>query len=67
MDYKTTYTITYILKNAYAIWKRSLREYGGVKMTTFGLFYGIVTQIDDFRTGTGETTGCYKLMTVQSR
>lgn len=67
MAYKTTYTITYILKNAYAIWKRSLREYGGRKMTTFGLFYGIITRIDDFRTGTGEATGCYKLMTVQNR
>ena len=36
-------------------------------MTTFGSFYGIITMIDDFSTGTGESIGCYKLMTVQNR
>lgn len=36
-------------------------------MTTFGSFYGIITMIDDFSTGIGESTGCYKLMTVQKR
>ena len=34
-------------------------------MTTFGSFYGIITMIDDFRIGTEESIGCYKLMTVQ--
>ncbi|RKD33426.1 hypothetical protein BET03_09230 [Thermohalobacter berrensis] len=36
-------------------------------MTTFGSFYGIITRIDDFRVRTGESIGCYKLMTVQKR
>ena len=36
-------------------------------MTTFGSFYGIITMIDDFRTGMEESAGCYKLMTVQKR
>jgi len=36
-------------------------------MTTFGSFYGIITMIDDFGIGTGESIGCYKLMTVQKR
>jgi len=36
-------------------------------MITFGSFYGIITMIDDFMTGTEELTGCYKLMTVQDR
>lgn len=36
-------------------------------MTTFGSFYGIITKIDDFSSGTEESIGCYKLMTVQNR
>jgi hypothetical protein len=36
-------------------------------MTTFGSFYGILTMINDFMTQTGESIGCYKLMTVQNR
>lgn len=36
-------------------------------MTTFGSFYGILTMINDFTTQTGESVGCYKLMTVQNR
>ncbi len=35
-------------------------------MITFGSFYGIITMINDFGTGTGEIMGCYKLITVQS-
>ncbi len=33
-------------------------------MTTFGSFSGIVTMINDFMIGTGESIGCFKLMTV---
>lgn len=40
---------------------------GGIKMTIFEYFYGIITIIDDFRTGAGDSAGCYKLMTVQNR
>jgi hypothetical protein len=36
-------------------------------MTTFGSFSGVITMIDDFRTQTGESIGCYKLMTVEKR
>ena len=36
-------------------------------MISFGSFSGIITRIDDFRTGTGEAIGCYKLMTVENR
>jgi hypothetical protein len=35
-------------------------------MTTFGSFSGTVTTIDNFRTVTGKSLGCYKLMTVRS-
>ncbi|SKC76643.1 hypothetical protein [Maledivibacter halophilus] len=34
-------------------------------MTTFGSFYGIITRIDDFNSGSEESLGCYKIMTVQ--
>ena len=36
-------------------------------MTTFRSFTGILTSINDFATGAGQPTGCYKIMTVQSR
>ena len=36
-------------------------------MATFGSFSGIVTSISDFWTGSEPPSGCYKLMTVQSR
>lgn len=36
-------------------------------MATFGSFSGIVTSISDFSTGSESPSGCYKLMTVQSR
>lgn len=36
-------------------------------MTVFEYFYGVITMINDFNTGTGESTGCYKLITVQNR
>jgi hypothetical protein len=36
-------------------------------MAAFLSFSGIITMIDDFSTGAGEPTGCYKLMTVQNR
>lgn len=36
-------------------------------MTTFGSFYGMITMIDDFRIGSEESIGCYKIMTVQKR
>ncbi len=36
-------------------------------MTTFRSFYGIITMIDDFSPGIRESTGCYKLITVQKR
>lgn len=36
-------------------------------MTTFGSFSGIITRINDYNTGTGESIGCYKLMTVKNR
>ena len=35
-------------------------------MATFGSFFGIVTMISDFWTGSESPSGCYKLMTVQS-
>ncbi len=35
-------------------------------MATFGSFFGIVTNISDFRTGNEAQLGCYKLMTVQN-
>lgn len=35
-------------------------------MTTFGSFFGTITMINDFMTRTGESIGCYKLMTVQN-
>lgn len=47
--------------------EKKFKWIGGIKMTTFGSFYGIITMIDDFSTGTGESIGCYKLMTVQKR
>lgn len=34
-------------------------------MATFSSYTGVVTQIDDFLTGT-ESSGCYKLVTVQN-
>jgi hypothetical protein len=37
-----------------------------MKMASFGSFFGIVTMIDDFWTGSEAPTGCYKLMTVQN-
>ncbi len=36
-------------------------------MTTFGSFYGIINMIDNFNIGTGNSIGCYKLVTVQNR
>lgn len=36
-------------------------------MSTFGSFFGIVTVISDFWTGSEPPSGCYKLMTVQNR
>lgn len=35
-------------------------------MATFGSFFGIVTVISDFWTGSEAQLGCYKLMTVQN-
>ena len=35
-------------------------------MATFGSFFGIVTKISDFFTGSEAQSGCYKLMTVQN-
>lgn len=35
-------------------------------MATFGSFFGIVTMISDFWTGSESPSGCYKLMTVQN-
>ena len=35
-------------------------------MATFGSFFGIVTMINDFWTGSEAQSGCYKLMTVQN-
>lgn len=35
-------------------------------MTAFRSFYGMITMINDFWTGDEETTGCYKIMTVQN-
>ncbi len=35
-------------------------------MATFGSFFGIVTMISDFWTGSEAQSGCYKLMTVQN-
>jgi hypothetical protein len=35
-------------------------------MATFGSFFGIVTMISDFWTGSEAPSGCYKLMTVQN-
>lgn len=36
-------------------------------MTTFGSFFGTITMINDFMTGTGESIGCYKQITVQNK
>lgn len=36
-------------------------------MINFGSFFGIITSISDFWTDNNNPTGCYKLMTVQSR
>ena len=35
-------------------------------MAAFGSFFGIVTMISDFWTGSEAPSGCYKLMTVQN-
>ena len=44
----------------------SPRGYGGIKMTSFGSFYGIITMISDLRLGNSQSMGCYNLITVQS-
>ena len=36
-------------------------------MTIFGSFSGVLSTISDFATGAGQPSGCYKMMTVQSR
>lgn len=36
-------------------------------MIKFGSFYGVVKAINDFWTGNEETSGCYRLITVQTR
>lgn len=36
-------------------------------MIAFGSFSGLITKIDDFRTGNGESIGCHKLMTVKNK
>jgi hypothetical protein len=36
-------------------------------MAAFLSFFGTITAIDDFPTGAGEPSGCYKLMSVQNR
>ncbi|WHH57954.1 hypothetical protein [Petroclostridium sp. X23] len=36
-------------------------------MATFQSFYGVITKIDDFWTGSEAPTGCYKLMSVQNK
>lgn len=36
-------------------------------MGTFGSFFGVVTMISDFWTGSESPSGCYKLMEVQGR
>ncbi|MDP4094323.1 MAG: hypothetical protein Q8920_13285 [Bacillota bacterium] len=35
-------------------------------MAAFGFFSGVVTSINDFSTGAGAPSGCYKLMSIQS-
>lgn len=42
-------------------------RYGGVKMTSFSSFSGVITMISNFWSGSEESMGCYKIMTVQSR
>lgn len=36
-------------------------------MAAFLSFFGTITRIDDFPTGAGRPTGCFKLMSVQNR
>jgi len=41
--------------DAYTISQRFLNRYGGINMKKFGSFFGIITMINDFMTGTGVT------------
>lgn len=35
-------------------------------MIHFGSFSGVITTINDYSTGSGQTAGCYKIMTVEN-